>query len=120
MADIGRERHYRLRYQCSPFHTQSAFHPVIEQIERAAGFCIDDPSDVRLDKLEALFGESRRQPSQTVALVGALLGVPGDVRYGSLNLTPQKQKQLTLKALTDHVVASATDAPVLLLLEDAH
>ncbi len=27
----------RLRYQCSPYHTNSALHPVIEQLERPQG-----------------------------------------------------------------------------------
>jgi len=39
------EPHTRLRYQCSPYHTNSALHPVIEQIERAANLQRDDSSD---------------------------------------------------------------------------
>jgi class 3 adenylate cyclase len=51
---IAGEPHTRLRYQCSPHHTNSALHPFIAQLERAAGFKADDTSDQRLDKLEAL------------------------------------------------------------------
>ena len=36
------EPHLRLIYQCSPHHTTSPLHPVIEQLERAAGFARDD------------------------------------------------------------------------------
>ena len=32
------EPHTRLRYFCSPQHTDSAFYPIISQMERAAGF----------------------------------------------------------------------------------
>jgi class 3 adenylate cyclase len=39
---IAEEPHTRLRYQCSPYHTNSALHPIMEQIERAAGFQRDD------------------------------------------------------------------------------
>ena len=32
------EPHTRLRYFCSPYHSDSALHPIIAQLERAAGF----------------------------------------------------------------------------------
>ena len=35
---IAGEPHTRLRYQCSPYHTNSALRPFIAQLERAAGF----------------------------------------------------------------------------------
>ena len=42
-ARLSDEPHLRLLYQCSPHHTTSPLHPVIEQLERAAGFARDDP-----------------------------------------------------------------------------
>src|SRR6516165_10250092 len=51
---ITGEPHTRLRYQCSPYHTNSALRPFIAQLERAAGFKADDTSEQRLDKLETL------------------------------------------------------------------
>ena len=121
LEHIGAGRHYRLRYQCSPYHAQSAFHPIIEQIERAAKFSPDDAAPVRLDKLQSLLDSPQPQSARTQALFAALLGVAGwEQRHGSLNLTPQKQKELTLQALTGHVTGLSRDAPVLLLMEDAH
>src|SRR5262249_59786336 len=53
LADhIAGEPHTRLRYQCSPYHTNSALRPFIAQLERAAGFKADDGPEQRLDKLE--------------------------------------------------------------------
>src|SRR5262249_51538606 len=49
---IAGEPHTRLRYQCSPYHTNSALRPFIAQLERAAAFKADDTSEQRLDKLE--------------------------------------------------------------------
>ena len=37
-ARLEDEPHVRLLYQCSPHHTTSPLHPLIEQLERAAGF----------------------------------------------------------------------------------
>jgi hypothetical protein len=44
----------RLRYFCSPQHTDSALYPIIRQMERAAGFTQDDNTQAKLDKLDAL------------------------------------------------------------------
>ena len=39
---VAAEPHTRLRYFCSPQHTDSALYPIISQMERAAGFTHDD------------------------------------------------------------------------------
>src|SRR6516165_8480161 len=41
---IAAEPHARLRYFCSPQHTDSALYPIIGQLERAAGFTHSDTS----------------------------------------------------------------------------
>jgi class 3 adenylate cyclase len=48
------EPHTRLRYFCSPQHTDSALYPISSQMERAAGFAHEDRPQQRLDKLDAL------------------------------------------------------------------
>ena len=42
LEHLATEPHTRLRYFCSPQHTDSAFYPIIGQMERAAGFAHDD------------------------------------------------------------------------------
>ena len=51
---VAGEAHTRLRYFCSPQHTDSALHPVIGQMERAAQLAHDDTAQVKLEKLDAL------------------------------------------------------------------
>jgi predicted ATPase len=58
--------HTRLRYFCSPQHTNSALYPVIGQMERAAGFAHDDKPQARLDKLDALLKQTST-PAQDAA-----------------------------------------------------
>jgi len=50
---VAPEPHTRLRYFCSPQHTDSALFPIISQMERAAGFTHADTPRVKLDKLDA-------------------------------------------------------------------
>jgi class 3 adenylate cyclase/predicted ATPase len=117
---LSEEPHIRLLYQCSPHHTTSPLHPVIEQLERAAGFERDDPPAARLEKLEALLARGTDQLDQAALLIAALLGLPTQDRYPPLGLTPQRQKQLTLEALVDRLAGLAAEQPVLLAYEDAH
>ena len=55
---LATEPHTRLRYFCSPQHTDSAFYPIIGQMERAAGFAHDDRPQAKLDKLDALLAQT--------------------------------------------------------------
>jgi predicted ATPase/class 3 adenylate cyclase len=119
-ARLKDEPHVRLLYQCSPHHTTSPLHPLIEQLERAVGFARDELSPARLDKLEALLARGTDRLDQAVPLIAALLGLPTEGRYPALDLTPQRQKQLTLAALVDQLEGLAAAQPVLLAYEDMH
>jgi class 3 adenylate cyclase len=117
---LSSEPHMRLRYFCSPHHQNSAFYPVIIQLERAAGIRREDSVEQRLDKLEAVLAQAIREPRDAAPLLAALLSIPTCERYPSLNLSPQKQKEKTLKALLAQVEGLATRQPVMMLVEDAH
>ena len=119
-ARLKDEPHVRLLYQCSPHHTTSPLHPVIEQLERAAGFAAGDRAEEKLDKLAALLARGTDRPEQAVPLIAALLGLPTEGRYPALDLTPQRQKQLTLAVLIEQLEGLATAQPVLLAYEDMH
>ena len=113
------EPYTHLRFQCSPYHTNSALHPVIAQLERAAGFKAHDTPEQRLDKLEVLLAIA--PPVQAAApLYAALLSIPFGERYLPLALSPTQQRRRTLAALLDRFEALARQQPVLLLFEDAH
>ena len=58
---LAGEPHTRLRYFCSPQHTDSAFYPIISQMERAAGMAHDDTTQAKLDKLDHAVGAEPRR-----------------------------------------------------------
>ena len=58
---IAAEPHVRLIHQCSSYHQTSPLHPVIEHLERAAGFARDDPPEARLAKLETMLARGTDQ-----------------------------------------------------------
>jgi len=118
---IERERHMRLRYQCSPYHSQSALYPAIQQLERAADIRKEDTIEAKLDKIESILRLTLNESElQTVApIFGAMLSMPVS-RYPQLNYSPQKQKERTLEALVDQVARLSMRQPVLVVFEDAH
>jgi len=113
------EPHARLRYFCSPQHTDSAFYPIISQMERAAGLAHDDTGQAKLDKLDALLAQTSTS-KQDAALFAEMLSLPNDGRYPTLELTPQQRRQRTLEALTAQLAGLASQQPVLMIFEDAH
>jgi class 3 adenylate cyclase len=78
MERLADEPHMRLRYFCSPQHTDSALYPIISQMERAAGFRHDDNTQARLDKLDALPAKSLTLP-EDAALLADMLSLPKGV-----------------------------------------
>jgi predicted ATPase len=119
MEGLTAEPHTRLRYFCSPQHTDSAFHPLIGQFERAAGFVLGDTPQARLDKLDALLAQTSTS-RQDAALLAEMLSLPNDGRYPALELVPEQRRRKTLKALGVQLEALARSSPVLMILEDAH
>ena len=113
------EPHTRLRYFCSPQHTDSALYPIILQMERAAGFTHDDNTQAKLDKLDALLARSFT-PRQDAALLADMLSLPNDGRYPTLELAPQQRRQQTLEALAAQMKALSRPNPILMIFEDVH
>ena len=116
---LAGEPHTRLRYFCSPHHQDSALHPFITQLERAAGFAREDTLETRLNKLEALLG-SAAPPCEDFALLAELLSLPAEPRYPPLGLSPQRKKDKTFEALLRQLEGLARRQPVLFICEDLH
>ena len=115
---VASEPHTRLRYFCSPQRTDSAFFPIISQMERAAHFEHDDTVQVKLDKLDVLLTQSST-PRQDAALLSEMLSLPNDGRYPVLEVTPQQRRQKMLETLQAQVETFARKSPVLMIFEDA-
>jgi class 3 adenylate cyclase len=109
-----------LRFQCSPYHINSAFWPIIDNFERALRFACDETAEAKLDKLEALIVTQYGRPLADVRFVAAILSTPCEDHYGALSMTPQRHKDETLRTLVDISEAAARRHPSVLLFEDAH
>jgi TolB-like protein len=109
--------HTRIRYFCSPHHQDSAFHPVIAQLEHCAGFDRNDDTGTRLDKLAAAFAPNRPVDGD-IGLLAELLSVPGGDRHPPPDLAPQRKKERIFAALLRQLDAVSGRQPVLMIFED--
>jgi class 3 adenylate cyclase/predicted ATPase len=119
LESVATEPHRRLRYFCSPQHTDSALYPIIGQMERAAGLGYDDKPQTKLDKLDGVLAQTATS-TQDAALFAEMLSLPNDGRYPALDLIPEQRRQRTLEALTAQLAGLARHQPVLMIVEDAH
>src|SRR6185312_7609176 len=119
LQQLAREPHIRLRYVCSPQHTDSALYPIISQLMRAAGLEDDDSPQAKLDKLELLLARSSTS-LEDASLIAELLSLSNDGRYPPVEVEPQLRRQKTLQALSSQLGSLARISPVLIILEDAH
>src|ERR1700729_1460375 len=101
---LAPEPHTRLRYFCSPQHTDSALYPIITQMERAARLVRDDSPQAKLDKLDALLAPTSTSREDT-ALLAEMLSLANDGRYPVFALAPEQRRKRTLEALTAQVDA---------------
>jgi class 3 adenylate cyclase len=99
MERLAGEPHTRLRYFCSPQHTDSALYPIISQMERAAGFVYEDTPQAKLDKLDAVLAQTSTS-TEDVSLFADMLSLPNDGRYPALDVTSEQRRRRTLEALS--------------------
>jgi predicted ATPase len=113
------ELHARLRFFCSPHHTDSALYPTIRQLERAAGLERHDAPEAKLDKLASLLAASSELQTDA-QLVAELLSIPTGSRYAPLNWSPHRKKEQTFAALLRHLRDLSRKRPLFVVYEDVH
>ncbi len=90
-----------LRFQCSPYHVNSAFWPIIDKFERTLKFARDETTEAKLDNwkrwLSRTTAPAHRRPVRRIYLVDPLRGSV----MAPCSMTPQKHKDETLRTLVD-------------------
>ena len=104
LGHIAGEPHATLRYQCSPHHLNSPFYPVISQLEHAMGLEQADTPSLKFEKLEASLSQAVEPTEEDILLYAALLSIATPERELSPDLTPRRQKDLTIAALSRHLL----------------
>ena len=117
-AQIIHEKHSRITFRCSPYHTNSAFYPIITHLEQLFQLRRDDPSEATFARLEQVLGAYRFPSADTLALFASLLAVPLPAHVPPSSLTPAQQKQQIQRDLMAWLLEEAKRQPVLTVWED--
>jgi predicted ATPase len=120
LGHIAEEPHATIRYQCSPQHINSAFFPVIRQLEHALGLEPMDAPEIKLTKLEATLSPTLAATQDDTSLYAALLSTATPAHEPSSTATPQKIKDLTIAVLTRYLLNLAHKRPLIIVIADAH
>jgi class 3 adenylate cyclase len=111
----------RIAFRCSPYHTNSAFSPIIAQVQRALGWQPEDTADTQLATLEQALADTSLPLEEAVPLLAALLSLPlPEGRYPTLSVSPQQQRQQTRDVLVAWLLEEAERQTVLAVWEDLH
>jgi len=122
LREAAGKDHIWVAIRCSPFHTASAFHPIIEHLKRVFGWQPEDTAPQHLAKLEAgLGGFKTLRLAESVRLFADLMSVPApEDRYPRLSMTARQQRDATLDAIVAWLIETAERTPVLMAWEDLH
>src|SRR5881409_4081178 len=94
---------------------------MIELLERVAlRFEREESPEQRLRKLEGFLVQYGLPLPETVPLLAVLLSLPLPADYPPPTLSPEQQKQQTLRALLTILLRIAAQQPVLFVMEDLH
>jgi len=110
-------------FQCSPFHKHSPLYPVMRSIARIAGLSDEDTSELKIEKLAALFESCGAHDTEAITLLATHLGASQKAETGQeIPIAARlKRRRMMLNALIiNFFLFLARDNPVLVVFEDIH
>ncbi len=113
---IANDEHLRITFQCSPYHADSAFYPIIQQMNLVTGIDSSDSVETKLNKLEQFLDKD----VEIAPLMASLLGIEAQDRYPPLDLTPAQIRAQTMHALVNLLKNRSEPSPLLVVFEDLH
>jgi predicted ATPase len=119
-SNIQKEPFFLVNYQCSPYHSQSAFFPVIEQIELGARLNSGDSDVDKFAKLKGYLSGLAKNPAESAALIARLLSISIEDQSALSTLTPQQIKNRTVDKLLEMILSFSAQRPTLCIFEDVH
>ncbi|WP_282170280.1 ATP-binding protein [Ruegeria atlantica] len=111
---VSTQDHFRMNYHCSPYHTDSSFFPVIQQLTHAMSHQKTDSASVKIEKL--------RQQLRVAdpKIIAELLQIEAGLSAEKPILPPQQLRVRIMEETSAEVQALSREKPVLLVVEDAH
>src|SRR5262249_22202905 len=118
---VANEPHVRWECRSAEYAQNTALFPLVDLFQRLLRFEVHETPDAKLEKLEHALSQYRLLLEESVQLFAPLFAMPiPEARYPLLNLSPQRQRQMTLETIVTILLELAERQPVLFILEDLH
>jgi TOMM system kinase/cyclase fusion protein len=114
------EAHGFLEGRCSPDAQNDVLHAVVDLLGRALGLDPQAASREKITRIEAALAAHGFVLAELMPLFLPLFDLPTTRPYAPLDLSPQRQKELTLEAILSLLFAMAEKQPLLVTIEDLH
>ena len=109
-----------MSHQCSPHHTATSLYPVVTRLYQLLGPDASQSDHARAIALKKLLRSASLPGSKSLPLIGRLMSIDDVAEIGSLDMSPQQQKEETLIALVAEMQTLAADKPLIVVFEDIH
>jgi class 3 adenylate cyclase/tetratricopeptide (TPR) repeat protein len=110
-----------LQFQCSTFHSNSAFHPIIERLTTMVGLSREETGATIRKQLDAQIRDAPRPREESLLLLASLLSVDiGETLPAHLADNPPLRLAAMQEMLVEQLLALTDDGPVVVVFEDAH
>jgi class 3 adenylate cyclase/tetratricopeptide (TPR) repeat protein len=117
---LSNQAHVCLHLHASPFHINSAFHPIIVHLLHAMDIADSDTEAEKLAKVSKLMQEDGETSLQAVGLIASLLGLRVTGADPGAGMTSAQKKAQTIHYLCAMIVYLSERRPVLMVIEDMH
>ncbi|MDA7965452.1 MAG: AAA family ATPase [Ruegeria sp.] len=109
---------HRLSFQCSPYHENSAFHPIKSHFGYAIGLEDSDTAEVQNEKLHKFFTAQGLSPEVFSPVFSSFLSA--GKQAGPVDDSPEEAKSRVTESLLSYIEEMSRQQPLLILFEDLH
>ncbi len=109
-----------LRYYCTPHHQNSALHPILEWLRRAAKLDRAETAAAKLDRLRPFLPEGGGPPAAAAAALAELLALPAVSDTQEPRPDARRKRELLFEGILTNLQRLASERPILVVVEDAH
>ncbi len=110
----------RMETRCLSYYRNTAYFPFTDLLRRSLGCDPEQPAEERLQVITRMLEREGFALEETVPLFATLMSVPVSGEYATRSDSPAVLRERTRAALIRLLLASASHAPLLLVIEDLH
>ena len=110
----------RIEFHCSPYHQNSALHPIVEHLKRLLDFHNNLDDEKRYKRLCGILEKYDLPDPDAVLLLAALLSLKLPDTVEPLRMNPEQQQQRTFETLISWLLEEANRNTLFCAWEDLH